>query len=98
MAFSDTGDEELRLEFSQRSGLLRAAQGCSGLLRLGTVLYGPQLQAAYSPLKLQSHVCSDLEVEMELGEVKMGVRVYTGIVVDISQNSRYPSELMTIDA
>jgi hypothetical protein len=51
--------------------MLRAAQG---LLRLGTVLHSHS-----SGLLIHrsgySHVCSGLKVEMEFGEVKIGVRV-----------------------
>jgi hypothetical protein len=57
--------------------MLRDAQGRSGLLRLGTALHSHS-----SGLLIHrsgySHVCSGLEVEMEFGEVKIGVRVYTG--------------------
>jgi hypothetical protein len=54
--------------------MLRAAQGCSGLLRLGTVLH------CYSSGLLihrsgYSHVCLGLEVEMEFEEVKIGMQV-----------------------
>jgi hypothetical protein len=65
---------ELSVELSRCSGLLRAAQGCSGLLRLRIVLYSHS-----SGLLIyrsgNSHVCSGLEVKIEFGEIKIGVRV-----------------------
>jgi hypothetical protein len=65
---------ELRVEFSQ----------CSGLLRLGTVLHSHS-----SGLLIHrsgySHVCSGLEVEMEFGEIKIGVRVYWHCLPNINE-------------
>jgi hypothetical protein len=54
--------------------MLKAAPGCSGLLRLGTALhsYSSGLLIHRSGC---SHVCSGLKAEMEFGEVKFGVRV-----------------------
>ena len=85
MASTDTerleGHETGLSELGEWSRILPSwgAQGkfsqCSGVLRLGTVL-----QSHSSGLLIHrsaySHVCSGLEVEMEFGEVKTGVRVY----------------------
>ena len=54
--------------------MLRDAQGCSGLLRLGTALHSHS-SGLLIHRSVYSHVCSGLEVEMEFGEVKISVRV-----------------------
>jgi hypothetical protein len=55
--------------------MLRAAQGCSGLLRLGTVLHSHSSGLLIHRL-CYSHMCSGLEVEMEFGEVNIEVIGY----------------------
>ena len=52
--------------------MLRVAQGCSGLLRLGTVLHSHSSELLIHRSGY-SHLCSGLEVEMEFGEVKIRV-------------------------
>jgi hypothetical protein len=64
----------LREAQGEIQSILRATQGYSGLLRLRTVLHSHSsglliYRGGYG------HVCSGLEVEMEFGEVRFGVRV-----------------------
>jgi hypothetical protein len=55
------------------------AQGCSGLLRLGTVLHSHS-SGLLIHRSGHSHVRSGLEAEMEFGEVKIRVRVYGHLI------------------
>jgi hypothetical protein len=54
--------------------MLKAAQGCSGLLRLGTALHSYSSGLLIHRLGY-SHACLGLKVEMEFREVKFSVRV-----------------------
>jgi hypothetical protein len=59
-----------RVEFSRCLGMLGAARGCSGLLRLGTALH------SHSPgLLINRSGYSHVYTGLEFGEVKIGVRV-----------------------
>jgi hypothetical protein len=63
------------------SGMLRDAQGCSGLLRAAQGCSGLLIhRSGYR------HVYSGLEVEMDFGEAKIGVRVFGRLPQEGSRN------------